>query len=347
MSSSGETRAAEYRRPAILAVASIGALAVLAVVCLMAGKYPLSAGEVLSALGTIFGGSGPVDPMTLTVVFNIRLPRVLAAIVVGSALAASGATYQGLFRNPLVSPDILGVSAGASLGAVVGIFLSLPVAAIQIVSFAGGLAAVLAVYAIGGLIRGRDPILTLVLAGVAVGALVGAGISLIKILADPYDQLPAITYWLLGSLASVTLADLVFVLPSVALGSILLFLLRWRMNLLALGEDEARALGVETRCLRPVLVVAATLMTSAVVSITGVIGWIGLVVPHVVRMLVGPDFRALLPASMALGAAFLLVIDLLARSVAQTEIPLGILTAVVGAPFFLGLLARGRTGWAG
>ena len=343
----GETRTAEGWRPVLLAVASIGALAALAVACLMVGKYPLPASEVLTALGTMFGGSEPADPATVTVVLNVRLPRVLAAIVAGAALAASGATYQGLFRNPLVSPDILGVSAGASLGAVIGIFLSLPVAAIQIVSFAGGLAAVLAVYAVGGLVRGRDPILTLVLAGVAVGAVVGAGISLIKILADPYDQLPAITYWLLGSLASVTLADLGFVLPGVVAGGVLLFLLRWRINLLALGEDEARALGVETRRLRPALVIAATLVTSAVVSITGVIGWIGLVVPHVVRMLVGPDFRVLLPASMIAGAAFLLVIDLLARSVAQTEIPLGILTAVVGAPFFLGLLARGRTGWSG
>lgn len=334
------------RRAAGWAIASVAGLLILAVICLMIGKYPLAPGEVITALATLFGGSDPVDPAILTVVLNVRLPRVLAAIVVGSALAASGATYQGLFRNPLVSPDILGVSAGASLGAVIGIFLSLSVAAIQIVSFACGLAAVLAVYAIGGLIRGRDPILTLVLAGVAIGALVGAGISLIKILADPYDQLPAITYWLLGSLASVTLADLAFILPSVVIGTATLLLLRWRVNLLSLGEDEARALGVETRRLRPILVVAATLITSAVVSITGVIGWIGLVVPHVVRMLVGPDFRLLLPASMLAGAAFLLVIDLLARSVALTEIPLGILTAVVGAPFFLGLLARGRTGWA-
>lgn len=330
-----------------LAAVSCGTLVLLAIVCLMVGKYPLTASDMAAALSTPFGGPGPVDPTAVTVVFNVRLPRVLAAVLVGSALAASGATYQGLFRNPLVSPDILGVSAGASLGAVIGIFLALPVPAIQLVSFVGGLIAVLAVYAVGGLIRGRDPILTLVLAGVAVGALVGAGISLIKILADPYDQLPAITYWLLGSLASVTLADLAFVLPSVVSGSALLFLLRWRVNLLSLGEDEARALGVETTRLRPILVIAATLMTSAVVSITGVIGWIGLVVPHVVRMLVGPDFRVLLPVSMLVGAAFLLVIDLLARSVALTEIPLGILTAVVGAPFFLGLLARGRTGWAG
>lgn len=326
--------------------ASVAGLLCLAVICLMFGKYPLSAQEVFTALWSPFTGTGSVDPTTLTVVFSVRLPRVLAAIVVGSALAAAGATYQGLFRNPLVSPDILGVAVGANFGAVAGIFLSLSVIAIQILSFAGGLAAVLAVYLIGGLIRGRDPILTLVLAGVAVGAVVGAGISLIKILADPYDQLPAITYWLLGSLASVTLSDVGFIMPSVIIGVATLLLLRWRVNLLSLGEDEARALGVETRSLRPILVVAATLMTSAVVSITGVIGWIGLVVPHVVRMLVGPDFRLLLPASMVVGAAFLLVIDLIARTIALTEVPLGILTAVVGAPFFLGLLARGRTGWS-
>jgi len=331
---------------AVWTIGSLVGLIALALVCLMFGKYPLSAGEVFAALRTSFGGQTPADPTSLTVIYSVRLPRVMAAIVVGSVLAAAGATYQGLFRNPLISPDILGVAAGANLGAVLGIFLSLSVVVIQMLSFAGGLAAVLAVYLIGGLIRGRDPILTLVLAGVAVGALVGAGISLIKILADPYDQLPAITYWLLGSLASVTLADLAFILPSVVVGTLTLFLLRWRVNLLSLGEDEARALGVETRRLRPILVVAATLMTSAVVSISGVIGWIGLVVPHVVRMLVGPDFRVLLPASMIAGAAFLLVIDLLARTMALTEIPLGILTATVGAPFFLGLLARGRTGWS-
>jgi iron complex transport system permease protein len=279
------------------------------------------------------------------VLWNVRLPRVATGLCVGAALAAAGATYQGLFRNPLVSPDILGVSAGASLGAVLGIFLSLPVAAIQVLSFAGGLIAVAAVYGVGAAVRNRDPVLTLVLAGVAVGALVASGISLVKILADPYDQLPAITYWLLGSLTAATRFDVLSILPALVVGVVPLVLLRWRMNLMTLGDEEAQALGVDTRRLRVVLIAAATLITAAAVSITGVIGWIGLVIPHIARMLVGPDFRRLLPASMMLGGAYLLVVDMLARSIALIEVPLGILTAAVGVPFFLWLLASGRRGW--
>lgn len=260
-------------------------------------------------------------------------------------LAAAGATYQGLFRNPLVSPDLLGVSVGASLGAVLGIFLSLPVLAIQLAAFAGGLMAVLVVAGIGALVRERDPVLTLVLAGIAIQALIGAGISLIKVLADPYDQLPAITYWLLGSMTAITRFDVVSVLPAVVVGLVPLVLLRWRMNILTLGEEEARALGIDTRKTRIVLIAGATLVTAATVSVTGIIGWIGLVIPHIARMLVGPDFRRLLPAAMLLGAAYLLVVDMLARSIAAIEVPLGILTATVGAPFFLWLLIAGKRGW--
>jgi iron complex transport system permease protein len=217
--------------------------------------------------------------------------------------------------------------------------------AIQLTSFAGGILAVLAVYAVGLAIRHRDPVLTLVLAGVAISAIASAGISLIKILADPYDQLPTITYWLLGSLSSITRGDAFGILPAMVLGLVPLFVLRWQVNLLSLGDEEAKALGVDTRRLRPVLIAAATLVTAASVSIAGVIGWVGLVIPHIARLLVGPDFRRLLPASMLLGATFLLVVDIAARTLAMIEIPLGILTAVIGAPFFLWLLASGRRGW--
>lgn len=194
-------------------------------------------------------------------------------------------------------------------------------------------------------IRRRDPALTLVLAGIAIGALVGAGISLIKILADPYDQLPAITYWLLGSLTAITRLDVVSILPSLLIGLVPLVLFRWRMNLMTLGDEEAQTLGVDTRLTRALLIAAATLITAAAVSVSGVIGWIGLVIPHIARMLVGPDFRRLLPASMISGAAYLLVVDMLARSIALIEVPLGILTAAVGAPFFLWLLASGGRAW--
>ncbi|WP_244479570.1 iron ABC transporter permease [Methylobacterium sp. Leaf111] len=324
----------------------LGLLA-LVVLALATGRFAVPLGDVVEILGArLVGLPARADPAMQTVILQVRLPRVLAALVVGASLAAAGATYQGLFRNPLVSPDILGVSAGASLGAVLGIFLSLPVAAIQGLAFGGGLAAVAAVYAVGAAVRGQDPVLTLVLAGVAIGAVLGSAIALLKVLADPYNQLPAITYWLLGSLASVTSGDVGAILPAIGLGLAPLVLLRWRMNLMSLGEEEARALGIETWVLRPVLIAAATLVTAASVSVTGVIGWIGLLVPHVARLLVGPDFRHLLPASLVLGAGYLLAVDLVARTIAPIEVPLGILTALIGAPFFLWLLASGRRGWA-
>ncbi|WP_409567602.1 FecCD family ABC transporter permease [Methylobacterium sp. J-030] len=319
------------------------ALLMLAMLGLAIGKYPVPLADLANVLGHRLLGLPARAPAAVdTVVMQVRLPRVVAALVIGAALSAAGATYQGLFRNPLVSPDILGVSAGAGLGAVLGIYLGLPVAPIQALAFLGGLGAVAAVYGVGLAVRRHDPVLTLVLAGVAVGAVLGAGISLLKVLADPYNQLPAITFWLLGSLSSVTLGDIGAVLPMMLLGLAPLILLRWRMNLMSLGDEEARALGVETRILRPVLIAGATLVTAAAVSMTGVIGWIGLIVPHIARLLVGPDYRRLLPASLTLGAGYLLIVDLIARNAGTIEVPLGILTALVGAPFFLWLLAAGR-----
>lgn len=323
----------------------ISLVAVLAIVSMMVGKYGSGPAPLLSAIGSMLTGSSQ-DPLLATVFWNVRLPRVVAAVVVGGALAAAGATFQGLFRNPLVSPDLLGVSVGASLGAVLGIFLSLPFLFIQGLAFAFGLAAVSLVYIVGGMIKARDPALTLVLVGIAVQALIGAGISLLKILADPYDQLPAITYWLLGSMTAITRTEVLSILPAVIIGIVPMVLLRWRMNVMTLGEDEARSLGVDTRVVRLVLVAGATLVTAATVSVTGVVGWVGLIIPHIARMLVGPDFRRLLPASIICGSAFLLVVDMLARSIASIEIPLGILTAAVGAPFFLWLLIVGGKGWS-
>ncbi len=290
-------------------------------------------------------GQVPAGSTLDTVLFFVRLPRVGAAMLVGGALAAAGTAYQGLFRNPLVSPDILGVSAGAGLGAVLGIFLSLPVLGIQLLAFVVGLATVGLVLLIAASVHGREPVLVLVLAGVVVGALAGSAVSLLKILADPYDQLPAITFWLLGSLAAVKLEDLGSTLPVAVLGLVPLVLLRWRINVLSLGDEEAKALGIEAGRLRMLVVAAATLITASVVSIAGIVGWVGLIMPHMARMIVGPNFDRLLPAAMILGAAYLLVVDTLARSIAAVETPLGILTAFVGAPVFLWLLARGRHGW--
>jgi iron complex transport system permease protein len=238
------------------------------------------------------------------------------------------------------------VSAGAGLGAVLGIFLSLPLIAIQGLAFAGGLATVALVYMVASAVRGRDPTLVLVLGGVVVGALAGAAISLLKILADPYDQLPAITFWLLGSLASTRSGEVLSALPAVLTGLLPLVLLRWRINVLSLGDEEARALGIEAGRLRAIVIAAATLITASVVAISGVIGWVGLVIPHIARMIVGPNFERLLPAAMMMGGAYLVLVDTLARSIGRIEVPIGILTAVVGAPFFLWLLWRGRHGWS-
>ena len=331
-------RPADRAVPALLLLA--GALLVAVLASASVGAYPIP-------LRTLWGGllGGVLPERDATVLYQVRLPRIAAAMLTGAALAAAGATYQGLFRNPLVSPDVLGVSTGAGLGAVLGIFLGLPVLAIQLMGFVAGLATVALVWAIAAAVRGQDAVLVLVLTGVVVGALAGAGISLLKVLADPYDQLPAMTFWLLGSLAAITLQDSLAAAPLVAAALVPLVLLRWRINLMALGDEEALALGVDAPRLRRLLVVAATLMTSAVVAVAGVVGWVGLVVPHLARLMVGPDFRLLLPASALLGAAYLLAVDTLARTLTAVEIPLGILTALLGAPFFLWLLATGRRAW--
>jgi iron complex transport system permease protein len=287
-----------------------------------------------------------VPPAVESVIWQVRGPRIVAASLVGAALAVAGTAFQGLFRNPLVSPDILGASSGAALGAVFGIFISLGVFAIQALAFIGGLVAVAAVYAIGSAVRARDPVLVLVLAGVVIGALLGAGVGLMKYLADPYNQLPAITFWLLGSLAATGPSDLIPLFGPVALGTLALLALRWRMNVMSLPDEEARALGVATGPLRIAIVAAATLVTSASVATAGIIGWVGLVVPHIARTLVGPDFGRLIPAAALIGGGFLLLIDTLARTAAAVEIPLGILTALVGTPFFIWLLASVSKTWS-
>jgi iron complex transport system permease protein len=311
------------------------------------GRYPVSLGDLLHLVIAKLTGRPPDVPAAVqNVIWLVRGPRVLAAALVGAALSVAGTAFQGLFRNPLVSPDLLGASSGAALGAVLGIYFSLGVLEIEALAFAGGLVAVAAVYLIGSAMSPRDPILVLVLTGVVIGALLGAGVGLLKYMADPYNQLPAMTFWLLGSLAATNVTDLMPLFGPVALGTLVLLALRWRMNVMALPDEEARALGVPTGALRIAIVVAATLVTSASVATAGVIGWVGLVVPHIARTLVGPDFARLIPAAALLGGGFLLVIDTLARTMTATEIPLGILTALVGTPFFIWLLASVSKTWA-
>ncbi|MFM7460620.1 MAG: FecCD family ABC transporter permease [Burkholderiales bacterium] len=330
-------------------VAAIHALAIamavgMVLVALSVGRFPISIGELFSLLGArLYGGTTNAPENADLVLFSIRGPRIVAAFAVGAALAAAGAAYQNLFRNPLVSPDILGVSSGAALGAVLGIMMALPIVAIQGLAFIGGLAAVAAIYLIGNSLvskhGGHDPVLTLVLAGVVIGSLLGSGIALTKYLADPYNQLPAITYWLLGSFASITKSDLAVALPIIIIATVPLAALRWRINLLALPDDEARALGQDTSRLRLTVIIAATLMTAASVAICGIVGWVGLVVPHAVRLLVGAEFSRLLPLAMLIGGTFMLLVDTVGRSIAQIEVPPGVLTAALGAPVFIWLMA--------
>jgi iron complex transport system permease protein len=321
-------------------VAAGGVLLALMAVAFAVGRYPISVSELVSVLA-----GQPVATNVETVVLQVRGPRVLAALLVGAALAAAGSAYQGMFRNPLVSPDILGVSTGAALGAVLAIFLSQNILMTQAFAFAGGLAAVGLVYGVGSRLRGHDPLLALVLTGVVIGTLLGSAIALIKYLADPYNQLPAITFWLLGSLASIAPKDLAIAAPLALAGLVPMLLLRWRMNLLALPDDEARALGVDTWRLRTLVVACATLMTASVVAISGIIGWVGLLIPHAARLVVGPDFGRLLPLAMLMGAAFLLAVDTLCRTIAAIEVPPGVLTALIGTPFFLWLFALARRTW--
>jgi iron complex transport system permease protein len=328
-------------------IIALGVLVLGLVVAFTVGRYPVSLAELADVLlSRLTGRASSAPPAVENVVLLVRGPRVVAAVLVGAALAVAGTAFQGLFRNPLVSPDILGASSGAALGAVIGIFFSLGVIGIESLAFAGGLIAVAAVYVIGSLLQSRDPILVLVLTGVVIGALLGAGVGLVKYLADPYNQLPAMTFWLLGSLAATTVADLLPLIGPVAVGTIVLLALRWRLNVMSLPEDEARALGIATGPLRIAIVVAATLVTSASVATSGIIGWVGLVVPHLARALVGPDFPKLIPTAALLGGGYLLFIDTLARTAAPVEIPLGILTAVIGTPFFIWLLAGMQKDWS-
>ncbi len=306
------------------------------------GRYPVNVVQLLKVLLSKFF---PIDkdwPDTInTIVFQVRLPRIIGAMLVGTSLSLSGAVYQGMFKNPLVSPDILGVSSGAAFGAALAIYLSFNTVGIQITSFIFGLIAVGLVYLISTKIK-EDPIISLVITGVLVGSIFTALTSLIKYLADTDDKLPTITFWLMGSLASISPRDIKAIVLPILLGIIPLFILRWRLNVLSLEEGEAKTLGLNTARLRIIVIMCSTLMTAASVSVSGMIGWIGLVIPHLSRMIVGPDYRILLPTTLLLGSTYLLLIDNIARGLTTVEIPLGILTSLVGAPFFIILLLTNK-----
>jgi iron complex transport system permease protein len=333
-------RAADKRYARRFAVLGAVFLAVL-LGSLLLGRYALSPGQLLHMLWTkVTGGAADWPLSDDKVVFAVRLPRVAAAALVGAALAVSGAAYQGMFRNPMVSPDILGASTGAGFGAAVAILLGAGYFGISAAAFCCGLLAVAAAWLVSRLSRTNQTV-ALILAGMMISSLFSAGTSFVKLVADTQQQLPAITYWLMGSLSSVKDTDVLFLSIPVTLGVVPLLALRWRMNLLTLGEEEAQSMGVNTRRLRGTVIVCATLLTSASVAVSGMIGWVGLVIPHFCRMLFGYDYRRLIPAGALFGASFLLIVDDIARLVTTGELPLGILTAFVGAPLFVYLIVTG------
>lgn len=306
------------------------------------GRFPVKPGLLAKVLASkILPITKTWSDTVETVVFQVRLPRILAAMLVGASLAASGAAYQGMFKNPLVSPDILGASSGAAFGAALAISLSFNVIGIQLMSFFMGLMAVLFTYFLSSKAK-YDPIVTLVLIGILVSTIFTSGVSLLKYVADPYDKLPTITFWLMGSLSSVTLRDVALCIIPIMLGAVPLFMIRWRLNVLSIGEDEAKALGLNTNRLRILVVLCSTLMTAASVSICGLIGWVGLIIPHLARLLVGPNYKHLLPVCFVIGGTYLLLVDDIARTLTSVEIPLSVLTSIIGAPFFIYLFVFKR-----
>lgn len=343
-----QTYEARRRRNALLAIACIVALAGIFIAGLGLGRSSVSPIDVAGILAAKFLGVGSLDawPAASTnIVLNIRLPRVIAALLIGAALAISGASYQGLFRNPMVSPDILGASAGASFGAAVALLFSWGTHAVEACAFAMGFIAVLITYFSARHIgRGANEILLLVLCGLIVGTLFQAFVSAVKYTADPDSKLPEITYWLMGSIAKITWDDLrVFMIPFIA-GCVPLLLLRWRLNTLSFGDEEAESLGVNVSLMRGIYILCATLLTSSVVSIAGVVGWVGLIIPHLARFIFGPDNRIVLPMSLFIGGAFMIIVDCACRALMASEIPLGILTSIIGAPFFFAILLQTHRG---
>lgn len=332
--------------PFILALTLLLMFAV--VLSLNLGRYGIPLRQIAAAFADKFFGLQLSYPRALNaVLFNIRIPRILTAVLVGWALSASGAAYQGLFKNPMVSPDLLGASAGSGFGAAIAILLSFSAVEIQMSAFLFGLLAVSLSYSLSRTIgKNSDMVLILVLTGMVVETLFSSLTSVIKYVADPDSKLPEITFWLMGSLSKVLgMTDVLKLLIPVIIGSVPLLLFRWKLNVLSFGEEEAKALGVDTRRVRLIVILSSTLLTASAISISGMVGWIGLVVPHIARMIVGPDYRKLMPVAMLTGGIFLLLTDDVARTALAVEIPLGILTALIGAPFFLILLLKGKKGW--
>lgn len=320
-------------------------LIILVIASFTLGRYPVPLKELL---GIMLSKLDVLHVLNIekdwsnaqeTAVLNVRLPRILLAVFVGACLSAAGAAYQGVFQNPMAAPDILGASAGAGFGAALGIFIGFGSSGITAMAFLMSLITVALVFFVSSHAKG-DRITGLILAGIMISSLFQAGTSFIKLAADPNNKLPAITYWLMGSLVGATKQEVRFVIWPMLIGMLPLILLRWRMNVITMGDDEARSMGVDAGKVRLAVIASATLLTASSVSVSGMIGWVGLVIPHMMRRLAGSDYRYLIPASILGGGIFMLAVDNFSRGLAGTEIPIGILTAFVGAPFFLMLITR-------
>lgn len=338
--SSNEAIVSERRSLGVVVITISTIVFFLALISLCIGRYNIRLSQVLEVIAPkYFIPSVNIDVATYNVIINLRLPRIIAAILIGGALSLSGTTFQGIFKNPLVSPDILGVSSGACVGAAIAILLGLGIYGIQISAFIFGTATVAITMLIPRIMK-RDSTIMLVLSGVIVSGFMSSVLGFIKYIADPETQLADITYWQLGSIAKVTYDSLSKIAPIIIIVAVILISLRWRINILSLGDNEARSLGVNLRVEKGLAVLCATILTASSVCISGTIGWIGLVMPHLARMLVGNNNVRCLPVATIMSGGFLLIIDTLARTISVGEIPLGILTGLIGAPFFAWMLIK-------
>lgn len=321
----------------------IAAPAVVLIVSLGLGGYAISPSEIVDIFYRAAAGLAQNDEMAANLVLQVRLPRVLGAMLVGGALALAGAVFQGLFRNPLASPYTLGVSNGAGFGAAIAIILSGGALAVQSSALVFGVGAVALTFALSA--KGRNTTVTLLLAGLLVGSLFASLVSLLKFVADPFEKLPQIVFWLMGSLSGMSYERIVSMLPLYVPAMVLLLALRWHINVLSMGDQEARSYGIDVGREKPLVIVACTVLTALAVSVAGVIGWVGVVVPHLARLMIGPDFRRLIPASLSLGMCYLMVIDDVCRAISAAEIPIGVVTGIIGTPLFIWFIYRGRVRW--
>ena len=340
--SNGAT-AAERRSLMMIMILIIAVVFFLFLIALCIGRYNIQLSKVILAITSPFiNGDKYIDDITYNVIFNLRLPRIIAALLIGSALALSGTTFQGIFKNPLVSPDILGVSNGSCVGAAIAILLGQSIYGIQILAFIFGIVTVIITISIPRIMK-KDSTIMLVLSGIIVSGFMASILGLMKYVADPETQLADITYWQLGSIAKVNFESIYKIAPIMIISGIVLLALRWRINILSLGDNEAKSLGVNLKKEKGIAILCATILTASSVCMSGTIGWIGLVMPHLARMIVGNNNVRTLPVATLMSGGFLLIVDTLARSMSVGEIPLGILTGLIGAPFFTWILIKQRT----